>query len=81
MLVISSREFRSNQKKYFDLARNSQILVKRGNDTFVISVANPQTLYRPEIVRRVHESLENLEKGNVQVIKDVHNLWSSLGIE
>lgn len=82
MLVISSREFRINQKKYFDLAKvDEQILVKRGNDTFLISAVNPKPSYNPEIVKRVQESLENLEKGNVKVIKDVHDIWSSLNIK
>lgn len=33
MLIISSREFRDNQKKYFDLVDNGeQVIVQRGKD-------------------------------------------------
>lgn len=33
MLVISSREFRENQKKYFDSVDNGeQVIVQRGKD-------------------------------------------------
>lgn len=31
MIVISSREFRENQKKYFDLARIQRVIIKRRN--------------------------------------------------
>lgn len=31
MIIISPTELRANQKKYFDLAENEKIIVKRGN--------------------------------------------------
>ncbi len=31
MIVISSREFRENQKKYFDLAQIQRVIIKRKN--------------------------------------------------
>jgi len=30
MVIVSSKEFRDNQKKYFDLAEEEKVLVKRG---------------------------------------------------
>jgi hypothetical protein len=30
MVIVSTREFRDRQKKYFDLAENETVLVKRG---------------------------------------------------
>ena len=32
MLVVSSREFRDNQKKYFDLAAKERVVIKRKNE-------------------------------------------------
>jgi hypothetical protein len=32
MLVISSREFRDRQKKYFELAKVDRVIVKRNNE-------------------------------------------------
>ena len=33
MVIISSREFRDNQKKYFELVdQNEQVIVQRGKD-------------------------------------------------
>ena len=34
MIVISSREFRENQKKYFDLAQIQRVIIKRKNQFF-----------------------------------------------
>jgi hypothetical protein len=32
MLVVSSREFRDRQKKYFDLATKERVIIKRKNE-------------------------------------------------
>ena len=34
MTVVSTKEFNANQKKYFDMAINKQVYVKRGNNIF-----------------------------------------------
>jgi len=34
MTVVNSKEFISHQKRYFDLAKNEKIVIKRGNSTF-----------------------------------------------
>jgi predicted transcriptional regulator len=34
MTVVSSREFASNQSKYYNLAVNDDIFIKRGKNTF-----------------------------------------------
>ena len=36
MTVVSSKEFVINQKKYFDLAVNEQVVIKRGQNRFHI---------------------------------------------
>ena len=38
-MIVSSREFRDNQKKYFDLVdQNEQIIVQRGKDKAYVIV-------------------------------------------
>jgi hypothetical protein len=32
MVVVSTKEFRNKQKKYFDLAKEERVLIKRGKD-------------------------------------------------
>jgi len=36
MTVVSTKEFITNQKKYFDLALNEQVIIQRGNNMFVV---------------------------------------------
>jgi hypothetical protein len=40
MTIVSSKEFINNQKRYFDLALNQQIVIKRGKNLF-------QLVYKP----------------------------------
>lgn len=47
MIVISSREFRENQKKYFDLARIQRVIIKR-KDQFLELVSHGDSI--PESV-------------------------------
>ena len=34
MTLVSSKEFVTNQKRYFDLARNDELFIKRGKNVF-----------------------------------------------
>jgi len=36
MTVVSTKEFVTNQKKYFDLALNEQVIIKRGKNMFLV---------------------------------------------
>ena len=40
MTVVSSKEFVSNQKKYFDLAVSEEVFIKRGRNTFHLICTN-----------------------------------------
>jgi hypothetical protein len=39
MVIVSTREFRDKQKKYFDLATEEQVLIKRGKNYFHLVVS------------------------------------------
>lgn len=82
MLVISSREFRNNQKKYFDLLdTNEQIVVQRGKDkaylltplSYVDSLST-----NPELLERVKSAEKNIENGETITIADPKNIWASI---
>jgi len=45
MTVVSSREFVCNQKRYFDLAKNEQIGIRRGRNIFHLKYAQIETQY------------------------------------
>jgi hypothetical protein len=40
MTVVSSKEFLSNQKRYFDLAVNEKLSIKRGKNVFHLTCTN-----------------------------------------
>jgi len=58
MTVVSTKEFSANQEKYFDMAVNEQVFVKRGNNMFHIicsninatvdNVVNEKVYYEPD---------------------------------
>jgi len=69
MLVISSREFRENQKKYFDLIdSNEQVIVQRGkNKAYVLKPVTDSDVYfaEPEIKLRLEKSIAEAEMGEL----------------
>jgi len=73
MLVISSREFRENQKMYFDLIdKNEQIIVQRGKDkAYVLTPITDTDRYfaNPEVKKRIKHSIAQAEKGKVTTLK------------
>ena len=40
MVLVSTREFKTQQKKYFDLAVNEKVVVKRGKQFFSITASS-----------------------------------------
>jgi len=40
MTVVSSKEFVSNEDKYFDMALNEHIFIRRGNNMFIVTTVN-----------------------------------------
>ena len=73
MLVISSREFRENQKKYFDLVdQKEQVIVQRGKNKSYALIPIDETvkyLSEPEIRDRLDQSIEEAKKGELTTIK------------
>jgi len=71
MTVVTTKEFNSNQEKYFDMALDEQVFVKRGNYIYHIICSNidavrEQVVLEPdadlrsaitarELIKRIHE--------------------------
>ena len=72
MLIISSREFRQNQKKYFDKAdKGEQIIVQRGKD---------DVYFDAEMVEKIKQSIKQVEQGKVKLVKTPEELSNLLGL-
>ena len=75
MTVVSSKEFASNQEKYFDIALNEQIYVQRESDNamFVLSREKKEYLEPDDDLRRAISMDEMLKR----VKKDIHQFYES----
>jgi hypothetical protein len=69
MLVISSKEFRDNQKKYFDLVdQNQQVIVQRGKDKSYVLVPisdEDRFFLDPKVIAEVKEGIKQYKSGEV----------------
>lgn len=74
MLGVSSREFRDNQKKYFDqVDKKEQVVVQRGKDkAYLLKSLNDadRLSENPEFIRAVKQAEKKLAKGEKITIKD-----------
>ena len=55
MTVVSSKEFAINQEKYFDLALDEQVFVKRGDNMFIIVNKNVDMYHDASVYERILE--------------------------
>jgi len=74
MPVISSKEFITNQKKYFEMALDREVLVKRGKNKFIISNANQcDEFLEPDDDFRRAITMDELRR---RVKEDIHKWFS-----
>jgi len=75
MTIISSKEFASNQEKYFDIALNEQIYVQRESDNvmFVLSRDKKEYLEPDDDLRRAITFDVLLER----TYEDIHKMFAS----
>lgn len=79
MQIITTREFRANQKKYFDLAESEIIFVARRNARpIVISVADDDDYLSKAELLAIQKGMEDIKNGRTTKIKDINNIWESI---
>ena len=66
MHIINTKEFRANQKKYFDLAIKEDVIIRRGRkQAFVlVPLDGDEYTITPELQARIDKVKEQYEKGN-----------------
>ncbi|MDR6806403.1 PHD/YefM family antitoxin component YafN of YafNO toxin-antitoxin module [Dyadobacter sp. BE34] len=83
MLVISSREFRDNQKKYMDLAdNNQQVIIQRGKGkAYALTPVSERDRYfmDPEVMAEIREGIEQYRAGKTTKV-DKTDLDQLLGL-
>ena len=83
MLIISSREFRQNQRLYFERAdKGEQIIVQRGKDkSYALTPINEDDIYfSAEMVKKIKRSAEQAKKGEVKSITNSEEINDLLGL-
>ncbi len=83
MIVISSREFRQNQKKYFEkVDKGEHVIVQRGKDkAYALTPVSEDDMYfNAEMVERIKESLLQAEKGAVKRVDSRGEMKELLGL-
>ena len=83
MLIISSREFRQNQKEYFEkVDKGEHVIVQRGKDKAyaLTPISDDDMYFNAEMVKRIKQSLLQVEQGNVQQVSTSEEISNLLGL-
>jgi len=83
MLVISSREFRQNQKLYFERAdKGEQIIVQRGKDKAyaLTPISEDDVYFNAEMIKKIKLSAEQAKNGEVKKITSSEEINDLLGL-
>jgi antitoxin YefM len=80
MIIISTREFRNNQRKYLDLVdEKKQVIVQRGKDkAYILTPASD--VDRLSLNTKLIEVVRNAEKEEKEGVKinDPKNIWKDI---
>jgi hypothetical protein len=63
MTVVSSKEFLGNEAKYFDLALDEQVMIKRGDNMFQLIYAPVEKQYPEQPICEDNSDLETAITG------------------
>ncbi|HCX23927.1 MAG: prevent-host-death protein [Flammeovirgaceae bacterium] len=83
MLVISSREFRQNQKLYFEkVDQGEQVIVQRGNDkAYALTPISEDDMYfNAEMIQKIKASIKEVKNGEVEKISSSKEIDHLLGL-
>ena len=82
MVVVSSREFRANQRKYFDLARaNDVVITSRSHGSYrLVPIAEDDTLIdKATLEAKIRQGIADYEAGKVHRMKEGESSEDFLG--
>ncbi len=83
MRIISSREFRQNQRLYFDMADNGeQIIVQRGKDKAyaLTPIGEDDFYFNAAMINKIKESLAQADNGQLTSIASSDGIKHLLGL-
>jgi hypothetical protein len=83
MTIVSNKEFAINQKKYFDMAVNEDIVIKRGKNIFHLIYTPVEKCYSEQPVLEPDDDFYNAISGDefkkkaLEIVEKVHNRYYS----
>ena len=87
MKIITTREFRENQKKYFDLAEKERVIIHRGKKRksvllTPIEESEETDIYfsDPQVKAHMEEGIKDIEEGRYIKV-NMNDLKNLLGLE
>ena len=83
MLIISSREFRQNQREYFERVDNGEhIIVQRAKDkAYALTPITEDDLYfNAEMMEKLKQSIKEVEQGEVKRVSTSKQISDLLGL-
>ena len=79
MRIVTTREFRANQKKYFDLAESETVFVTRKNARpIIISVADDEDFLSRTELQSLKKGLEDIKNGRTYKMQEGETLTEFL---
>lgn len=79
MNIITATEFRSNQRKYFDLAEKEPVFVTRaGRTPIALTPVDLDYSINEEDLKSINNGIKDLREGRVSEVS-AESLWESLG--
>ena len=81
MVVVSSREFRANQRKYFDLAQTNDVVITSrsfGNYRLVPLKEDDMLIDEKTLDAKIKQGIEDYEAGKVHRMKDSESVQEYL---
>ena len=83
MLIISSREFRQNQKEYFEkVDQGEHIIVQRGKDkSYALTPVTENDIYfNIEMIKKLKTSILEINNGESKTITTPQQISDLLGL-
>ena len=88
MLVISTRELTQNQNKFFEMANEQRVIIKRRNKFFqivdlgeMIPELNDTYMTKEEMFAKIDEGIAEYKAGKTKTLsskEEIHNFLNSL---
>ena len=79
MQIVTTREFRANQNKYFDLAESETVIVARKNARpIVISVADDDDYLSKAELLSIQKGMEDIKNGKTYKMQEGESLTDFL---